>query len=347
MVGKPKNWLERDEEVTPNGLGTTIFPYLSGLFLSEKYSDLIICCRGKEFKAHRAIVCPQSSVLDAAVENSSLFTDNNTTIVTLNYDDPDMVQRLLELWYTGTYHDGTIARQQLVATRQLENAWTSSEEILQGHGCGLGEKKDGEAVVISDYDDNTNEDVEHEEEEEEDEEKDEDEGDEADNEADNDDHNDTDKDSYRSNLDSSEADSDLDDDEDMADSDIAKELKSSIEVKHPPRGGCDVLFGHLRVYLLADKYNVEPLRKLARHRFKMEAEIVYHNAPEWPLVVDELISACRGDDNDIRSIAVLLTSSMMFWDVDFDRRMKPVMLKHGAFTLDVMYRLHLASRLDT
>ena len=46
---------------------TTVFPYLFSLFLSPKYSDMLITCKGNEFKAHRAIVCPQSSFFDAAL----------------------------------------------------------------------------------------------------------------------------------------------------------------------------------------------------------------------------------------------------------------------------------------
>lgn len=47
---------------------TAVFPYLSDIFLSEKYSDMVIKCRGgTEYKAHRAIVCPQSPFFDAAM----------------------------------------------------------------------------------------------------------------------------------------------------------------------------------------------------------------------------------------------------------------------------------------
>ena len=37
-----------------------IYGALKSLLLEEKYADLTIRCGGQDFKAHRAIVCPQS-----------------------------------------------------------------------------------------------------------------------------------------------------------------------------------------------------------------------------------------------------------------------------------------------
>jgi hypothetical protein len=42
-------------------------PFLQELFLSSKYSDLIIQCENHVFNAHTAIVCSQSPFFDAAV----------------------------------------------------------------------------------------------------------------------------------------------------------------------------------------------------------------------------------------------------------------------------------------
>lgn len=46
-----------------------IYPVLKSLLLQDKYSDLTIICGGQEFKAHRAIVCPQSSFFAAACDS--------------------------------------------------------------------------------------------------------------------------------------------------------------------------------------------------------------------------------------------------------------------------------------
>ena len=42
-------------------------PFLQELFLSGKYSDLIIQCEGQIFKAHKVIICSKSPFFHAAV----------------------------------------------------------------------------------------------------------------------------------------------------------------------------------------------------------------------------------------------------------------------------------------
>jgi hypothetical protein len=46
---------------------TSIYSALSTLCGSDKFADMTIRCGGREFKAHRAIVCPQSSFFDRAL----------------------------------------------------------------------------------------------------------------------------------------------------------------------------------------------------------------------------------------------------------------------------------------
>ncbi|KAK0644242.1 BTB/POZ protein, partial [Cercophora newfieldiana] len=75
------------------------------LLFSPKYSDMTITCRGEEFKAHRAIVCPQSPFFDAALSGS--FLESNEQKIDLPDDDPAIVKLLFEFFYTGTYQDGT------------------------------------------------------------------------------------------------------------------------------------------------------------------------------------------------------------------------------------------------
>ncbi|KAK3896388.1 speckle-type POZ protein-like B, partial [Staphylotrichum tortipilum] len=81
----------------------SIYAGISALFGSEKFSDMTIRCGGREFKAHRAIVCPQSRFFDRALTGG--FAEAATGIVDLPEDDPEVVQRFLEFLYTGTYTD--------------------------------------------------------------------------------------------------------------------------------------------------------------------------------------------------------------------------------------------------
>jgi hypothetical protein len=45
---------------------------LQTLFLGDKYSDLILVCAGERFRVHRAVVCPQSKLLDDKCQSVSL-----------------------------------------------------------------------------------------------------------------------------------------------------------------------------------------------------------------------------------------------------------------------------------
>lgn len=63
----------------------TIYDGLRGLLMEEKYADLTIRCGGRDFKAHRAIVCTQSAFFDKAcsggfkVRTTILFTPPRLT----------------------------------------------------------------------------------------------------------------------------------------------------------------------------------------------------------------------------------------------------------------------------
>jgi hypothetical protein len=47
------------------------------LFLHGHFSDMIINCRGVEFKAHRSIVCTQSAFFDNVIQSgSNVFSEN-------------------------------------------------------------------------------------------------------------------------------------------------------------------------------------------------------------------------------------------------------------------------------
>lgn len=48
----------------------SIHSSISALLFSDKFSDMTIRCDGREFKAHRAIVCTQSRFFDAAFSHT-------------------------------------------------------------------------------------------------------------------------------------------------------------------------------------------------------------------------------------------------------------------------------------
>jgi hypothetical protein len=219
-------------------------------------------------------------------------------------EDSEAVERLLEFCYTGTYQDG-------VSSPPKEEL----DEVIED--CS------SEATVDGAVEDEDNE--EYGGDEEQDGEEDEDEMEEDDEmEADGEDDEDMDG---AENCEDVEY---VDDDEDSDD-------VSVFEI--PDQDGCKALFVHLRVYVLADKHKVEPLRRLARHRFRSEARMIFHTAPEWPDVVDELFSKTRDDDDFMRRVPSLLSSSILFNENDFYNRIRETMRKHGDFSFRVMETL--------
>lgn len=48
-----------DEKSVDDLCAASVHASFSKLFLSEKYHDIVIECGGREFKAHRAVVCSQ------------------------------------------------------------------------------------------------------------------------------------------------------------------------------------------------------------------------------------------------------------------------------------------------
>ncbi|KAF4458120.1 Speckle-type POZ protein [Fusarium austroafricanum] len=67
------------------------------LFKTGAYSDFTITCRGKEFKVHKAIICPQSSFFKAACNGS--FKEAHEGKMDLPDDDPVAVEKMLRYLY--------------------------------------------------------------------------------------------------------------------------------------------------------------------------------------------------------------------------------------------------------
>lgn len=62
------------------------------------------------------------------------------------------------------------------------------------------------------------------------------------------------------------------------------------------------LFVSLRVYVMADKFDVPALKLLARHRFYDKAKGVFPTCKHFPDVVDELYESTAPNDKAMREI---------------------------------------------
>lgn len=95
---------------------------MKSLWTSELYSDMIIICGQKEYKVHRAIICPRSTFFTAAFKGQfkvSIYWEDHgskadgeqeatTATITLDDDDPSTVDRMLLYLYTLDYPDADV-----------------------------------------------------------------------------------------------------------------------------------------------------------------------------------------------------------------------------------------------
>ncbi|KAL5120812.1 hypothetical protein ACEQ8H_001293 [Pleosporales sp. CAS-2024a] len=73
---------------------------IKSLLESGKYSDLTITCQGFEWKVHKAIICSQSKVLEAATRFGKEEAENH---IDLPEDQPEMVEYMLGFMYEREY----------------------------------------------------------------------------------------------------------------------------------------------------------------------------------------------------------------------------------------------------
>lgn len=95
---------------------------LSRAMRSGKYSDLTLSCHGRDFRVHKIIVCPQSSVLAATADGEpqvrdkppcplfSPFTltgyltqESGANAIEMNSFGREIVAHMVEFLYTGDY----------------------------------------------------------------------------------------------------------------------------------------------------------------------------------------------------------------------------------------------------
>ncbi|KAL8367056.1 hypothetical protein RB599_010967 [Gaeumannomyces hyphopodioides] len=74
---------------------------------SGKYSDLVVTCKSQTFNAHRVVLCSQSEFFDKACGGP--FIEASSGKIDLPDDDPALVQKLMDFFYTGDYTQTTKA----------------------------------------------------------------------------------------------------------------------------------------------------------------------------------------------------------------------------------------------
>ncbi|EXJ61728.1 hypothetical protein A1O7_02157 [Cladophialophora yegresii CBS 114405] len=100
------------------------------LLKSGQYSDFVIECQGVEFKVHRAIVCPQSTMLERAANGD--FREAKEGRIKMTEDDPRILSRVLVFLYTNDYETSSIPKflQTRIASAERHMADTEPD-----YGC--------------------------------------------------------------------------------------------------------------------------------------------------------------------------------------------------------------------
>ncbi|KAG7284299.1 hypothetical protein NEMBOFW57_010668 [Staphylotrichum longicolle] len=331
-----------DDPRTPS-----IYSALSSLLGSERFSDMTIRCGGREFKAHRAIVCPQSPFFDRALtggfavsdspgrldrhehRNQMLIThqESATNTVDLPEDDPDVLECFLQFLYTGTYkHEGTSAwagpadvcrltpeeiEEELNTIPGVNVAGPSDEEdhastlkptvtMTEGtDGESHTEEGDWETEQSDEQPEDPDEPLEE--------------------------YNDFGGE-YDEGPSCGRRLAQLTDELGLEEGtkQFYREVHSELE-----------LFLPLRLYVMADKFDVPALKLLARDRFYRAAELSWKHAECFPDVVDELYTNLPPTDIAMREIVCRLVGCAIK-DKEQRDRMGDVMRKHGDFAVGVM-----------
>ncbi|KAM3454541.1 hypothetical protein MY3296_002998 [Beauveria thailandica] len=74
---------------------------LAQMMLSEEYWDMSFSCNGELLKVHKAVVCPQSSVIRAAMNPG--FQESENSNVNMDAFTPESVRRFRQFLYTKDY----------------------------------------------------------------------------------------------------------------------------------------------------------------------------------------------------------------------------------------------------
>ncbi|OAA59538.1 BTB/POZ fold protein [Niveomyces insectorum RCEF 264] len=281
---------------------------LAPLYATGKLSDLLVTCGGREFRVHKAVVCAQSPFFDKAKA-----WDN------VPEDDPDMLDRFFQFLYAGNYTDG-----------EHFDGLPSQAALLTPAECAeaLGHAPAGETDAVEAFEayfppDDQENDSDYMREDEEGEEEDEDEDEEEEEEAGAANDNDNNDDGH----DPLEYDSDRS---------AGASPDGPEEALHLVRTRCasiandrlvaSVLIS-LRVYVLADKYDVPALKLLAHERFTRTLEHAWDTYADFPDMVDELFATTKAND-PLHSFICGLIVFRYRTDADFRAQIKPILERH-------------------
>ncbi|KAF0315749.1 BTB/POZ domain-containing protein [Colletotrichum asianum] len=322
---------------------TCIFTALSGLFLSERYADMTIICNGSTFKAHRAIVCPQSSFFDKAF--SASFKEAASGTIDLPDNEPSIFRRLLQFLYTGNYDDGvtpTLGKPATISLLQPDEVVDELDAPIGVEDPRRGRKVTRRTSTSSRHPSHSAENLDGS-------------GDDTTSVTDDESFSGSSgfdpgyvrrqpsglepEEEYNEFSGENVADELADDVDDTINKTLSQPEGAGDDVvtlvKKELYGARDDLFLHLRLYVMADKYDVPALKLLARERFYRSAELSWEVADEFPAVVDELYSDTIETHSAMRDIVCRLVGNQV-GNVRTRERMEWVMKKHGEFAVGVM-----------
>ncbi|KAH9904371.1 hypothetical protein F4778DRAFT_780340 [Xylariomycetidae sp. FL2044] len=317
-------------------------------FLSEEYSDIKITCQGEQFHAHRAIICSQSPFFRKACNIG--FEETKSGIIDLPEDDPYILEKFLCFLYTGNYEDEGYPTSEgpsaaaLLSLERIEEYLSQEPPVLSGEE--VADENDGSFIDKEDED--------------------------ADSDA---------SSNFGSDFDP------LDGAAEQSTQATSSQTPATTTETHPNTGNRYLpelpkdhqspsfaalvegskdwiarsftsLLTALRVYVMADKFDVHAARLLARERFYRagldmlgQAELFHQlgsrgfdGSPElredlyhlFAGAVDELYVNTAPNDMSMREFPCRLIADR-WWNEDLREAVEPVMRKHGDLAVGVLH----------
>ena len=138
--------------------------------------------------------------------------------------------------------------------------------------------------------------------------------------------------------------SDYTDPDELYDPDLLKDETSNKDKLPPWIGNYQMeypvtsIIVSLRVYVMADKYDVPALKLLAKERFVRTVENFWLTYADFPAVVDELFASTMPND-PLQIFVCELVVCQYHVDPDVRARMKPVMERHSGFAVGVLEKM--------